>query len=63
VHALRRHFARILGVLQAEFERVHADRLGHHVHVLLDGEGGLQVAVAAEGAGVGVVGVHRLVVW
>ena len=49
-----------LGVLQAELQGIHADRLGHLLHVRLDGERRLQVAVAAERAGVGVVGIDRL---
>ncbi len=45
--------------MQAERQWVHANAFGHAVHLGLDRERGLQVAVAAEGAGIGVVGVDR----
>ena len=35
-------------ILQSEFQRVHPDLLGEPVHMRLDGECGLQIAVAAE---------------
>ena len=59
VHPLRRRLARILRVLQPHLQRVDAERRGELVHVLLDGEGRLQVAVAAKRAGIGIVRVHR----
>jgi hypothetical protein len=37
-----------LGVLAAQLDGVHAERLGHEVHVLLDREGALCHAKAAE---------------
>ncbi len=46
-------------VVQAQLDRVHAQRLGEAVHLRLVGVGGLRVAEAAKRAGAGVVRAHR----
>ena len=58
----RHQIARLLGILAAEFERVHADRSGHLIHVLLACEHRLRLAEAAELAADRAVGVDAVAV-